>query len=374
MSDYNYYMMVPNAMASLLVTGGAGFIGANFVHYWLAQHPDDTLVVLDALTYAGNRSSLAGLEQHANFTFVHGNICDTDKVIALLQQHRINTIVHFAAESHVDRSIQGPDTFIRTNINGTYSLLKAARQVWIEAPALQNIAPLPHRFHHVSTDEVFGSLTADQPAFTEVTPYAPNSPYSASKAAADHLVRAYHQTYGLSTTLSRCSNNYGPYHYPEKLIPLTLTSILHNKTIPVFGDGQQIRDWLYVLDHVRAIEAILAQGTPGDTWNVGARCELTNLQLIHALCQIMDQAFATRPALQQRFAQATAAREGNSASLIRYVQDRPGHDRRYAMDPSKIEQELGFATSEPFDTGIVKTVDWFLDNESWWRTALSQSA
>ncbi|WP_245592790.1 dTDP-glucose 4,6-dehydratase [Advenella mimigardefordensis] len=374
MSDYNFYMMVPNAMASLLVTGGAGFIGANFVHYWLAQHPDDTLVVLDALTYAGNRSSLAGLEQHASFTFVHGNICDTDRVIALLQQHRINTIVHFAAESHVDRSIQGPDTFIRTNINGTYSLLKAARQVWIEAPALQNEAPLPHRFHHVSTDEVFGSLAADQPAFTEATPYAPNSPYSASKAAADHLVRAYQQTYGLATTISRCSNNYGPYHYPEKLIPLTLTSILHNKPIPVFGDGQQIRDWLYVLDHVRAIEAILAQGTPGDTWNVGARCELTNLQLIHALCQIMDQAFATRPALQQRFAQATAARAGNSASLIRYVQDRPGHDRRYAMDPTKIEQQLGFATSEPFDTGIVKTVDWFLDNEPWWRAALSQPA
>lgn len=359
-------------MASLLVTGGAGFIGANFVHYWLQAHPDDTLVVLDALTYAGNRSSLAGLERHANFTFVHGNICNTDQVIALLQQHNVDTIVHLAAESHVDRSIQGPDTFIRTNITGTHSLLKAARQVWIEVPALQKKAPLPHRFHHVSTDEVFGSLAAGQPAFTEDTPYAPNSPYSASKAAADHLVRAYHQTYGLATTISRCSNNYGPYHYPEKLIPLTLTNILHNKTIPVFGDGQQVRDWLYVLDHVRAIEAILAQGKAGDTWNVGARCELTNLQLIHQLCQIMDRAFATRPPLRQRFAQATAAQAGNSASLIRYVQDRPGHDRRYAMDPTKIEQELAFVASEPFDAGIIKTVDWFLDNEPWWRSTLSQ--
>ena len=371
MSDCNFYMTAPNAMASLLVTGGAGFIGANFVHYWLRQHPDDTLVVLDALTYAGNRSSLEALEHHASFTFVHGNICDTDKVIGLLQQHRIDTIVHFAAESHVDRSIQAPDTFIQTNITGTCSLLKAARQVWIEAPALQQKAPMPHRFHHVSTDEVYGSLAAGQPAFTEDTPYAPNSPYSASKAAADHLVRAYHQTYGLATTISRCSNNYGPYHYPEKLIPLALTNILHNKVIPIFGDGQQIRDWLYVLDHVRAIEAILLRGKAGQTWNVGARCELTNLQLIHKLCHITDQVFATRPQLRQQFAQARAAHAGHSASLIRYVQDRPGHDRRYAIDPAKIEQELGYVASEPFETGIIKTVDWFLDNASWWLAAKS---
>ncbi len=360
-------------MASLLVTGGAGFIGANFVHYWLAQHPDDSLVVLDALTYAGNRESLAGLDARPNFTFVHGNITNTDKVIALLRQHRIDTIVHFAAESHVDRSIQGPDTFIQTNITGTYSLLKAARQVWIEAPARQNKPPLPHRFHHVSTDEVYGSLQAGQPAFTENTPYAPNSPYSASKAAADHLVRAFNQTYGLATTLSRCSNNYGPYHYPEKLIPLTLTHILHDKTIPVFGDGQQIRDWLYVRDHVRAIEAILLRGKAGDTWNIGARCELTNMQLLHTLCRVMDEVFATQPQLQQRFPLARAARAGQSASLIRHVQDRPGHDRRYAIDPAKIERELDFAAHEPFDAGIVKTVAWFLDNESWWRKALLQT-
>ena len=360
-------------MASLLVTGGAGFIGANFVHYWLAQHPDDTLVVLDALTYAGNRKNLAGLDARQNFTFVHGNITNTDKVIALLRQHRIDTIVHFAAESHVDRSIQGPDTFIQTNITGTYSLLKAARQVWIEAPALQNKPALPHRFHHVSTDEVFGSLPADQPAFTEYTAYAPNSPYSASKAAADHLVRAFNQTYGLATTLSRCSNNYGPYHYPEKLIPLTLTHILHDKPIPVFGDGQQIRDWLYVHDHVRAIEAILLRGKAGDTWNIGARCELTNMQLLHTLCRVMDEAFATLPQLRQRFPLARAARAGQSASLIRHVQDRPGHDRRYAIDPAKIERELDFVAHEPFDSGIVKTVAWFLDNESWWRTVLSQT-
>lgn len=360
-------------MASLLVTGGAGFIGANFVHYWLARHPQDTLVVLDALTYAGNRASLAGLDDNPNFSFVHGNICNTDKVIALLRRHRIDTIVHLAAESHVDRSIQGPDTFIQTNITGTYSLLKAARQVWLEVPALRNEPAMPHRFHHVSTDEVFGSLQADQPAFTETTPYAPSSPYSASKAAADHLVRAYNQTYGLATTISRCSNNYGPYHYPEKLIPLALTHILHDRTIPVFGDGQQIRDWLYVLDHVRAIEAILTRGQPGQTWNVGARNEFTNVQIVQLLCEAIDNAFAARPELARRFPQATAAQAGRSASLIRHVQDRPGHDRRYAMNPVKIEQELGFEASEPFDTGIVKTVDWFLEHESWWRPAISQS-
>ncbi len=359
-------------MASLLVTGGAGFIGANFVHYWLETHPNDTVVVLDALTYAGNLQSLATVQRHPAFTFVHGNICNTDKVIALLREHRINTIVHFAAESHVDRSIQGPDTFIQTNITGTYSLLKAARQAWLEAPALKNQPPVPHRFHHVSTDEVFGSLQEGDPAFTETTPYAPSSPYSASKAAADHLVRAFHQTYGLATTLSRCSNNYGPYHYPEKLIPLALTQILHDRPVPVFGDGQQIRDWLYVLDHVRAIDAILSKGQPGETWNVGGRNEMTNVKLLQQLCAVVDQVFATRPELQHRFAQATAARAGKSASLLQHVQDRPGHDRRYAMNATKIEQELGFVAREPFETGLARTVDWFLDNEAWWRPAISQ--
>lgn len=361
-----------HTMASLLVTGGAGFIGANFVHYWLETHPEDSIVVLDALTYAGNLQSLARVQGHPAFTFVHGNICKTDKVIALLREHRINTIVHFAAESHVDRSIQGPDTFIQTNITGTYSLLKAARQVWLEAPALKNEPPVPHRFHHVSTDEVFGSLQDGAPAFTETTPYAPSSPYSASKAAADHLVRAFHQTYGLATTLSRCSNNYGPYHYPEKLIPLALTQILHDRPVPVFGDGLQVRDWLYVMDHVRAIDAILSKGQPGETWNIGARNEMTNVKLLKQLCAVVDQAFASRPELQHRFAQAASARAGNSASLLRHVQDRPGHDRRYAMDATKIEQELGFVAREPFDTGLAKTVDWFLDNEAWWRPAISQ--
>ncbi len=360
-------------MASLLVTGGAGFIGANFVQYWIKNHPEDTVVVLDALTYAGNRQSLAAVDKHAAFTFVHGNICNTDKVIALMRQHRIDTIVHFAAESHVDRSIQAPDTFIQTNIAGTYSLLKAARQVWIEVPALSGQSPMPHRFHHVSTDEVFGSLRPDEPAFTETTHYAPSSPYSASKAASDHLVHAFHQTYGLATTLSRCSNNYGPYQYPEKLIPLALTRILGDEPVPVFGDGQQIRDWLYVMDHVRAIEAILLRGQPGDTWNVGARNEMTNVNLLQRLCAVVDRAFATRDELRMRFPKAASAMAGNSAALLQHVQDRPGHDRRYAMNSTKIKQELGFTADTAFDSGLTSTVDWFLENEDWWRRAVSQS-
>ena len=354
-------------MASLLVTGGAGFIGANFVHYWLRQHPLDTVVVLDALTYAGNLHSLPEPDAHPQLHFVHDNICNTAGVIEIMQAHRTDTLVHFAAESHVDRSIAGPDTFLETNIIGTHSLLKAARRVWLEAPTERG-EPLPaHRFHHVSTDEVFGSLAPDMPGSDEHAPYAPNSPYSASKAASDHLVRAYARTYGLHTTSSHCSNNYGPYHYPEKLIPLTITHILNDRTIPVFGDGLHMRDWLYVTDHVHAIARILQQGRQGETYNIGGDSGLTNTDVVHRICRAMDHAFATRPDLHGRFPQAKAAQRGQAQSLIRFVNDRPGHDRRYALDTRKIREELGFVPQIEFDEGLCKTLDWFLENQTWWR-------
>ncbi len=354
-------------MASLLVTGGAGFIGTNFVHYWLKQHPADTVVVFDALTYAGNRHSLPAPGTHPRFHFVHDNICNTASVIEVMQAHRTDTLVHFAAESHVDRSITGPDTFLETNIIGTHSLLKAARRVWLEMPKEQG-GPFPeHRFHHVSTDEVFGSLTPGLPGSDEHAPYAPNSPYSASKAASDHLVRAYARTYGLHTTTSHCSNNYGPYHYPEKLIPLTITHILNEQAIPVFGDGQHLRDWLYVTDHVRAIARILQQGTPGETYNIGGHNVLTNTDVVHRICSEMNHAFAARPDLHQRFPQARAAQRGQAQSLVRFVDDRPGHDRRYALDTRKIQVELGFVPQIAFDEGLRTTIDWFLANQAWWR-------
>ena len=335
----------------LLVTGGAGFIGANFVHYWLARHRGGRLVVLDALTYAGNRASLAALEALPEFRFVHGDIRDTDRVERLLREEDIDTIVHFAAESHVDRSIAGPDAFIDTNVLGTHSLLKAARAAWLEDRA----APA-HRFHHVSTDEVYGSLGPDDPPFRETTPYAPNSPYAASKAASDHLVRAYHHTYGLATTISNCSNNYGPYQFPEKLIPLCLINLLDGKPLPIYGDGQNVRDWLHVEDHCRGIELILEGGQPGRTYNIGGGAERTNLEVVHALCAIMDE---------RRPAGAPHARR------IEFVRDRPGHDRRYAIDETRLRRELGYAPSRTFEDGLQQTVDWYLAHEDWWRPILS---
>ncbi|OIQ25371.1 dTDP-glucose 4,6-dehydratase [uncultured Vibrio sp.] len=350
----------------LLVTGGAGFIGANFVHYWLENNTHDHVVVLDALTYAGNEANLTSVEGNANCAFVHGDICDTGLVETLLKEHKLDTIVHFAAESHVDRSITGPDAFIETNILGTYSLLKAAKQVWIDEPQSEGKSPLSHRFHHVSTDEVYGTLSPTDPAFTEETPYAPNSPYSASKAASDHLVRAYHHTYGLEVTTSNCSNNYGPFHFPEKLIPLIITNILFDKSLPIYGDGQQVRDWLYVTDHARGIELVLNQGRLGENYNIGGHNEWANIDIVNVVCKLMNEAFAENADLIKRFPQATFAKQGKAEALITYVTDRAGHDRRYAIDATKTNNELGYKPVESFETGIKKTVEWYLGNEDWW--------
>lgn len=347
----------------VLVTGGAGFIGANFAHYWLAKHPDDRLIVYDALTYAGNRANLASLEAQPGFRFVHADICDENRVVELLREESVDTIVHFAAESHVDRSISGPDAFIQTNVVGTHSLLKAARTVWLDGD-------MPHRFHHVSTDEVYGSLGPDAPGFHEEQQYQPNSPYSASKAASDHLVRAYHHTYGLCVTTSNCSNNYGPWHFPEKLIPLCLTNILRGLPLPVYGDGMNIRDWLYVEDHCRGIERVLEDGRIGETYNIGGNNEWANIDIVELLCARIDARFREQPALAERYPDAPAASGGDSSSLIEFVTDRPGHDQRYAIDAEKIRNELGYQPLQTFESGIELTIDWYLQNEAWWRPLL----
>lgn len=362
-----------NQTKSLLVTGGAGFIGANFVHYWLANNTGDKVVVLDALTYAGNRESLASVEANPNFHFVKGDICDTTLVETLLSEHSIDTLVHFAAESHVDRSITGPDAFIETNIIGTYSLLKAAKKVWIDQPKAAGNAPLPHRFHHVSTDEVYGTLEPNDPAFTEETAYAPNSPYSASKAASDHLVRAYHHTYGLEVTTSNCSNNYGPYHFPEKLIPLIITNILQDKPLPIYGDGQQIRDWLYVEDHARGIELVLKKGRLGENYNIGGHNEWANIDIVKLVCEKMNQAFAEDSALASKYPMATKVASGKSQELITFVTDRAGHDRRYAIDATKTNNELGYVPVESFETGISQTIAWYLTGRDWWQPLLTNA-
>jgi dTDP-glucose 4,6-dehydratase len=347
-------------MRSLLVTGGAGFIGSNFVQHWARTHGEDRLVVIDALTYAGNRLNLAGVENLPGFRFVHGNICDGPLVEQLLREERIDTLVHFAAETHVDRSITGPAAFIETNVVGTHALLEAARKVWLDERRVEH-----HRFHHISTDEVYGSLGPQDPAFSETTPYAPNSPYSASKAASDHLVRAYHHTYGLQVTTSNCSNNYGPYHFPEKLIPLIIVNILHGRPLPIYGDGRNVRDWLHVSDHCSAIELILERGRVGEVYNIGGRGESENLQLVRSLCEVAQREFQLRPQLRTRF---PACPFESVADLIRFVTDRPGHDRRYAIDCGKIEQELGFAPRVSLLEGLRATFSWYVDNESWWRT------
>ncbi len=348
---------------SVLVTGAAGFIGANFMYHWAEQHPQDTLVGFDALTYAGNRASLAPLEAAEQLVFVHGDICDSATVAKAIADHHVDTIVHFAAESHVDRSITGPDAFIQTNVVGTHTLLAAAREAWLSGSGK------PHRFHHVSTDEVFGSLSPDAPAFTEDLRYEPNSPYSASKAGSDHLVRAYHHTFGLDVSTSNCSNNYGPFHFPEKLIPLCLTNILDGLPLPVYGDGSNIRDWLYVRDHCQGIERVVLAGTVGETYNVGGNNEWANIDIVKLLCRLMNDLFASDATLANRFPDSPAV-NGNAESLITYVEDRAGHDWRYAIDASKIECELGFSPAETFETGIAKTLDWYLANEAWWRPLL----
>ncbi len=355
-------------MSRLLVTGGAGFIGANFVRYWLGKYPSDYVVVLDALTYAGNFDNLAEFDRqefqgHAAFRFVKGDICDQALVEQLLRDEQLDTLVNFAAESHVDRSISGPGAFVRTNINGTYSLLEAARNVWLTGPE----GPRAHRFHHISTDEVYGTLKEEDPAFTEETPYAPNSPYAASKAASDHLVRSYHHTYGLDVTTSNCSNNYGYCQFPEKLIPLCLINILHGKALPVYGDGRQIRDWLFVDDHCHGIDLVIKSGRVGETYNIGGVNEWRNIDIVKLLCEQVDLRFAADPSLVARFPDAPPAAGCQSNKLIEYVEDRPGHDRRYAVAIGKIEAELGYRPQTDFVAGIAKTIDWYLNNEQWWR-------
>jgi dTDP-glucose 4,6-dehydratase len=347
----------------VLVTGGAGFIGANFVHYWHRTYPRDTLTVIDALTYAGNPASIAAVP---NTDLVKGNICDTALVEQTLRERQIDTIVHFAAESHVDRSINSPDLFIETNIVGTHSLLKAARNVWLEGSGS------PHLFHHVSTDEVYGSLGPEDPAFSETTPYAPNSPYAASKAASDHMVRAYFHTYGLQVTTSNCSNNYGPYQYPEKLIPLFLINALSGRALPVYGDGLNVRDWLHVVDHCRGIEAVIRSGKAGETYNIGGGEELPNLAVIENICAGVDAAFVRNPELAARFPNAPAAKGQKTAILKTFVEDRKGHDRRYAIDETKARSEIGFEPTFNFEDGLSSTLDWYLHNESWWRPLLNR--
>ncbi|NNF51529.1 MAG: dTDP-glucose 4,6-dehydratase [Gammaproteobacteria bacterium] len=356
-------------MANLLVTGGAGFIGTNFVYYWLDRRADDRVVALDALTYAGNRASLVAAEEQDNFRFVKGDIRDEAAMAQLLREEKIDTIVNFAAESHVDRSIVGPDAFIETNVIGTHNLLKAAKTVWLDG----DDAPATHRFHHISTDEVYGALGATDPAFREDTPYAPNSPYAASKAASDHLVRAYHHTYGLQVSTSNCSNNYGPFHFPEKLIPLMIVNALTGKPLPIYGDGSNIRDWLYVEDHCRGIELVLEKGVIGETYNIGGRNEWRNIEIVREICLLIDKAFATDPGLAKRFPDAPAAAGETTSSLITMVKDRPGHDWRYAVDTTRITDELGFAPAESFESGLKKTIAWMFENETWWRAVMDGS-
>jgi dTDP-glucose 4,6-dehydratase len=330
----------------ILVTGGAGFIGSNFVLDWFDQH-DEPVINIDKLTYAGNLSNLDRLQHDARHIFVQADILDQARMLQLLQTHRPRAILHFAAESHVDRSIHGPAAFIETNVTGTFSLLEAARQYFVTLTEAEQAA---FRFLHVSTDEVYGTLAPSDPPFSETTPYAPNSPYSASKAASDHLVRAYHHTYGLPTLTSNCSNNYGPYQFPEKLIPLMITNALAGKNLPIYGDGMQVRDWLYVGDHCAAIRRILEAGRPGETYNVGGWNEQPNLHVVHTLCDRLDQLRPGPASYRQQMIT---------------VKDRPGHDRRYAIDARKIEAELGWRPQETFETGMAKTVQWYLDNAEW---------
>jgi dTDP-glucose 4,6-dehydratase len=352
---------------NVFITGGAGFIGSNFVHHWLANTREGRVVVFDALTYAGNIDNLWDIASNSRYLFVKGDICDEGTVRALLKLHQIDTLVHFAAESHVDRSILGPDDFIRTNVVGTHSLLKATKLLWID----QKSVPA-HRFHHVSTDEVYGSLGAGDAPFHEESPYAPNSPYSASKAASDHLVRAYHETYGLNTTVTNCSNNYGPYHFPEKLIPLTIVNILLGRALPVYGDGLQIRDWLHVEDHCAAIKLALNRGEPGAVYNVGGNSESTNIHIVRTLCELVDERLRAHPEFRASFPAAPIFNGAKAANLISHVRDRPGHDRRYAINYSKAAKALGYAPGRDLLSGLRSTVDWYLRQVKWWQDLLDR--
>jgi dTDP-glucose 4,6-dehydratase len=346
--------MMPRPDSPILVTGGAGFIGSNLILQWLAS-ARSPVINLDKLTYAGNLRNLEQVMDDPRYTFVHGDIADRPLVSQLLKSRRPRAIIHLAAESHVDRSIHGPDDFVRTNVNGTFSLLEEARAYWTELSADEQPG---FRFLHVSTDEVFGSLGDADPPFSETTAYAPNSPYAASKAAADHLVRAYHHTYGLPTLTTNCSNNYGPFQFPEKLIPLMILNAIEGKPLPVYGDGENIRDWLFVADHCEGLRAVLENGTVGQTYNLGGQEEKPNLEIVQMICDILDELRADDPVVPHR-------------KLVRFVKDRPGHDRRYAMDTRKIQRELGWKPRESFESGIRKTVQWYLSNEEWVRAVTS---
>ncbi|BBA79123.1 dTDP-glucose 4,6-dehydratase [cyanobacterium endosymbiont of Rhopalodia gibberula] len=338
----------------LLITGGSGFIGSNFTRHWHKNYPSDRVIVLDVLTYAGNRKNLTSLEDKENFRFVQGDICDYPLIDELLKEENIDTVAHFAAESHVDRSILEPDAFIKTNVLGTFILLESFRHHWNTQGKPEN-----YRFLHVSTDEVYGSLKADDPAFTETTPYAPNSPYSASKASIDNLARAYYHTYAIPTIITNCSNNYGSYHFPEKLIPLTCINILLGKPLPVYGDTQNIRDWLYVGDHCSALEIVINKENPGETYNLGGDNQVKNLDLVTMLCDLMDELAPDSPVKPAK-------------QLITFVKDRSGHDRRYAIDATKIKTELGWIPQETIEGGLKKTIQWYLDNKDWWQPLLSR--
>ena len=335
-------------MKNVLVTGGAGFIGSNFVKYLLKEE-DVQIINYDALTYAGSLENLKDLSDPSRHKFVEGNICDAPLLGKIIRKNKIDTVVHFAAESHVDRSIHGPAEFIQTNIIGTFTLLEAFKQFWIDDQAFSSEAV---RFHHISTDEVYGSLEPDDPPFSETTPYAPNSPYAASKASSDHLVRSYAHTYGLPITITNCSNNYGPVQFPEKLIPLIILNAIIGKNLPIYGDGQQIRDWLYVEDHCDAILRVVKDGLPGETYNIGGGNQPTNLEIVEMISAILDQRLPDSPFIPHK-------------SLIRYIEDRPGHDRRYAIDSSKIRTDLGWEPRETLNSGLQKTVDWYLKNSAW---------
>ncbi|WP_026280860.1 MULTISPECIES: dTDP-glucose 4,6-dehydratase [unclassified Thioalkalivibrio] len=331
----------------VLVTGGAGFIGSAVVRQYI-EESDATVINLDALTYAGNLNSLGAAREHSRHRFEHADIADRAVLDRVFRQHRPDAVLHLAAETHVDRSIEGPAAFLQSNVTGTHNMLEAARSYW---SALEGEAKERFRFHHVSTDEVYGDLGPEDPAFTEDTPYAPSSPYSASKAASDHLVRAWHRTYGLPVVITNCSNNYGPYQFPEKLIPLMVLNALDGRPLPVYGRGDNVRDWLYVEDHARALRHVLAHGASGRTYNIGGRCERTNLEVVHALCAVLDQLVPDE--------------QGPYARLIEFVRDRPGHDRRYAIDDTRLANELGWQPTESFETGLSKTVQWYLENPEW---------
>lgn len=336
-------------MGKFLVTGGAGFIGSNFIRHVLTHEPEIEIVNLDALTYAGSMENLTDLPAPQRYTFIHGDINDRQLVDRLLREYEIDNIVHFAAETHVDRSISGPGQFMQTNVMGTFVLLEAARKLWLEE---KKHSERDVRFHHISTDEVFGSLGPDEPPFSEGTPYAPNSPYAASKAASDHLVRSYGHTYGLPYSITNCSNNYGPFQFPEKLIPLMISNALKGLPLPIYGDGQQIRDWLYVADHCEAIMAVIRSGESGETYIVGGNNQPTNMVIVNTLCEILDECLPGSPNIPHE-------------SLIQSVEDRPGHDRRYAMNISKISEELGWQPRHSLSAGLMKTVEWYLENQDW---------